>query len=41
MHMVVVDHGNPGTWHRTSVTVPTMTIACRNDAEVLEGLLGA
>jgi hypothetical protein len=37
----IVDHGNPGARHSTSVTVPTTTIAYANDAEVLDGLLGA
>ena len=30
----IIDHGNPGAWLGT-------TVACANDAEVLDGLLGA
>ena len=37
----IVDHGNPGAWHGTSATAPATTVACANDAEVLDGLLGA
>ena len=37
----IVDHGNPGAWHGTSATAPATIIACANDAEVLDGLLGA
>lgn len=36
----IVDHGNPGAWHGTSATAPATTVACTNDAEVLDGLLG-
>jgi RNA exonuclease 1 len=39
--MVIIDHGNPGAWHSTLVTAPMTTIAYANDAEVLNGLLGA
>ena len=41
MRTAIVDHGNPGAWHGTSATAPATTVACANDAEVLEGLLGA
>ncbi|OBZ74580.1 hypothetical protein A0H81_05096 [Grifola frondosa] len=34
----VVDHGNPAAWHGSKATT---TIACKSDAEVLEGLLSA
>ncbi|KAH9930557.1 ribonuclease H-like protein [Amylocystis lapponica] len=34
----VVDHGNPAAWHGSKAST---TIACKSDAEVLEGLLGA
>ncbi|KAF8496216.1 hypothetical protein F5888DRAFT_1706478 [Russula emetica] len=37
----IVDHGNPGAWHGTSASAPATTVACTNDAEVLEGVLGA
>ncbi|KAN0141724.1 hypothetical protein V8E53_000186 [Lactarius tabidus] len=37
----IVDHGNPGAWHSTSATAPATTVACANDAEVLDGLVGA
>ena len=37
----IVDHGKPGAWHGTSAATPTTTVACTNDAEVLEGVLGA
>ncbi|KAI9434729.1 hypothetical protein H4582DRAFT_1881782 [Lactarius indigo] len=37
----IVDHGNPGAWHGGSATAPATTIACANDAEVLDGLVGA
>jgi len=37
----IVDHGNPGAWHGTSVTAPATTVACTSDAEVLEGVLGS
>ena len=40
-HTAIVDHGNPGAWHGTSATAPATTIACANDAEVHDGLLGA
>ncbi|KAH9047736.1 hypothetical protein EDB84DRAFT_1459772 [Lactarius hengduanensis] len=36
--MAIVDHGNPGAWHGTSMTVPATTVACANDAEVLDGM---
>ncbi|KAH9965648.1 hypothetical protein BJV74DRAFT_869879 [Russula compacta] len=36
----IVDHGNPGAWHGTSATAPATTVACTNDTEVLDGLLG-
>jgi RNA exonuclease 1 len=39
--MAIVDHGNPGAWHGTSVTAPATTVGCANDADVLQGLLGA
>jgi hypothetical protein len=32
---------NPGAWRGTSVTAPGTAVACANDAEVFEGLLGA
>lgn len=38
---VIVDHGNPGAWHGASASAPATTVACTNDAEVLEGVLGA
>ncbi|KAH9015401.1 hypothetical protein EDB85DRAFT_2156723 [Lactarius pseudohatsudake] len=34
----IVDHGNPGAWHGTSVTAPATIVACANDAEVLDGM---
>ncbi|KAN0141756.1 hypothetical protein V8E53_000218 [Lactarius tabidus] len=34
----IVDHGNPGAWHGASATAPATTVACANDAEVLDGL---
>ena len=37
----IVDHGKPGAWHGTSAAIPITTVACTNDAEVLEGVLGA
>ena len=37
----IVDQGSPGAWHCTSVTVQATTVACANDAEVLDGLVGA
>ncbi|KAN0141439.1 hypothetical protein V8E53_000684 [Lactarius tabidus] len=37
----IVDHGNPGAWHGASATAPAPTVACANDAEVLNGLVGA
>lgn len=37
----IVDHGNPGAWHGASATAPATTVACANDAEVLDGLVGA
>ncbi|KAH9055829.1 hypothetical protein EDB83DRAFT_2293073 [Lactarius deliciosus] len=37
----IVDHGNPGAWHGGSATAPATTVACANDAEVLDGLVGA
>ena len=39
--MAIVDHGNPGAEQGTSAIAPVTTIACANDAEVLDGLLGA
>ncbi|KAI0697772.1 hypothetical protein BC835DRAFT_1269867 [Cytidiella melzeri] len=35
---VVVDHGNPASWHGSKATT---TVACQSDDEVLEGLLNA
>jgi len=35
----IVDHGNPGAWHGTSPAAPATTVACTNDAEVLDGVL--
>ena len=32
----IVDHGSPGAWHGMSDIAPAMTIACANDAEVLD-----
>ncbi len=32
----VVDHGNPGAWHGQKATT---CVACKSDAEVLDGLL--
>ena len=40
-YTAIVDHGNPGAWHGTSVAAPTTTVPCTTDAEVLEGALGA
>jgi len=37
----IVDHVSPGSWRGTSATAPATAIACANDAEVLDGLLGA
>ena len=37
----IVDHGNPGAWHRTSATAPATTVACASDAEVHDGIIGA
>ncbi|KAF8462662.1 hypothetical protein DFH94DRAFT_831793 [Russula ochroleuca] len=37
----IVDHGNPGAWHGTSADAPATTVPCTNDAEILEGVLGA
>jgi RNA exonuclease 1 len=37
----IVDHGNPGAWHSISAAAPTTTVACRSDAKVVEGVLGA
>jgi len=37
----IVDHGYLSAWHGTSATAPSTTVACANDAEVLDGLLGA
>ena len=39
--MAIVDHGNPGAWHGTSASAPAMTAPCMNDAEALDGMLGA
>ncbi|KAN0141726.1 hypothetical protein V8E53_000188 [Lactarius tabidus] len=41
MRTAIVDHGNPGAWYGASVTAPATTVACANDAEVLDGLVGA
>ena len=41
MGTAIVTHGNPGACHNTSVTAPAMTVTCANDADVLDGLLGA
>ena len=35
---IVIDHGNPANWHGSTATT---TIACKTDAEVLDGLLGS
>lgn len=35
---VVVDHGNPASWHGSKATT---TVACQSDDEVLDGLLNA
>lgn len=35
---IVVDHGNPAAWHGSKATT---VVACKNDDEVLEGLLNA
>ena len=37
----IVDHGNPGAWHGTSASAPATTVPCTNDAEVIEGVVGA
>ncbi|KAI9508061.1 hypothetical protein F5148DRAFT_1284472 [Russula earlei] len=37
----IVNHGNPGAWHGTSAAAPATTVACANDAEVLDGVLDA
>jgi len=39
-YTAIVDRGNPGTWHGKSPTEPATSVACANDAEVLDGLLG-
>ncbi|KAI9428956.1 hypothetical protein BJY52DRAFT_1200720 [Lactarius psammicola] len=39
MRTAIVDDGNPGTRHGTSATAPATTVACANDAEVLDRLL--
>jgi hypothetical protein len=36
-HTEIVDHGDPAAWHGTSAT----SVACTNDPEVLDGLIGA
>ncbi len=41
MCTAIVDHGNPSAWHGTSATAPTTSVACANDAEVPDRLLGA
>lgn len=35
---IVVDHGNPASWHGSKATT---TMPCKTDEEVLQGLLGA
>ncbi|KAI9450824.1 hypothetical protein BJY52DRAFT_1419405 [Lactarius psammicola] len=40
-HTAIIDHSNPGAWHGTSAIAPATTVACANDAEVLDRLLGA
>lgn len=37
----IVDQGNPGAWNGTLITARATTVACVNDAKVLDGLLGA
>ena len=37
----IIDHGNPDALHGTSATAHVMTIACANDAKILDRLLGA
>ncbi len=39
-YTAIVDRGNPGTWHGKSATEPAATVACANDVEVPDGLLG-
>lgn len=39
--IAIVDHGNLGAWHVSSATAPATTVACMNDADVLDGLPGA
>ena len=34
----IVDHSNPGARHCTSAIAPATTVACTNDAEVVDGL---
>ncbi|KAH9031827.1 hypothetical protein EDB84DRAFT_1578712 [Lactarius hengduanensis] len=38
---VIVNSGSPGAWHGTSATASATTVACANDAEVFDRLLGA
>ncbi|KAH9055868.1 hypothetical protein EDB83DRAFT_2521205 [Lactarius deliciosus] len=37
---VIVYPGSPGAWDGTSATAPAMTVACANNAEVLDRVLG-
>ncbi|PCH42778.1 hypothetical protein WOLCODRAFT_138067 [Wolfiporia cocos MD-104 SS10] len=38
MTTAIADHGNPAAWHGSKATT---TVACKTDAEVLDGMLGA
>ncbi|KAH8977723.1 hypothetical protein EDB92DRAFT_2108477 [Lactarius akahatsu] len=38
---VIIYPGSPGAWHGTSATAPAVIVACANNAEVLDRLLGA
>ncbi|KAH9047746.1 hypothetical protein EDB84DRAFT_1434650 [Lactarius hengduanensis] len=39
--MVIVYPGSPGAWDGTSTAAPAMTVACANNAQVSDRLLGA
>ncbi|KAH9178008.1 hypothetical protein EDB89DRAFT_1297370 [Lactarius sanguifluus] len=39
--IAIVDRGDLGAWHVSSATAPATTVACMNDADVLDGLLGS
>ena len=41
MRMAIAEHGNPGACRGTFAIVPATTVACANDAAVVDGLLGA